>query len=152
MSLSAKQSDFLEYYADIASDTHNNATQSAIKAGYSVKTAYSQGQRLLKHVEVKAKMLDYKVKMAKRADIDRKYLTEQANTILATSDNERNKLTALSLLADLVGAKRDNAPNAEKEAAKAKRMSAEDREIAAAVAKIRTKELSKPSIKLRKDA
>lgn len=28
-----------------------NATQSAIRAGYSKKTAYSQGQRLLKHVE-----------------------------------------------------------------------------------------------------
>jgi phage terminase small subunit len=31
-----------------------NATQSAIRAGYSEKTAYSQGQRLLKHVEVSA--------------------------------------------------------------------------------------------------
>jgi phage terminase small subunit len=30
-----------------------NATQSAIKVGYSEKTAYSQGQRLLKNVEVK---------------------------------------------------------------------------------------------------
>lgn len=29
-----------------------NATQAAITAGYSKKTAYSQGQRLLKHVEV----------------------------------------------------------------------------------------------------
>ena len=32
--------------------TSLNATQSAIKAGYSPKTAYSQGQRLLKNVEV----------------------------------------------------------------------------------------------------
>jgi phage terminase small subunit len=30
-----------------------NATQAAIRAGYSKKTAYSQGGRLLKHVEVK---------------------------------------------------------------------------------------------------
>lgn len=29
-----------------------NATQAAIRAGYSARTAYSQGQRLLKHVEV----------------------------------------------------------------------------------------------------
>jgi len=29
-----------------------NATQSAIKAGYSEKTAYSIGQRLLKNVEI----------------------------------------------------------------------------------------------------
>ena len=31
-----------------------NATQAAIKAGYSEKTAYSQGQRMLKKVEVKS--------------------------------------------------------------------------------------------------
>jgi phage terminase small subunit len=30
-----------------------NATQAAIRAGYSAKTAYSQGQRLLKDVDVK---------------------------------------------------------------------------------------------------
>lgn len=35
----------------------NNATQAAIRAGYSQKTAYSQGQRLLKDVEVK-KIID----------------------------------------------------------------------------------------------
>jgi phage terminase small subunit len=29
-----------------------NATQAAIRAGYAERTAYSQGQRLLKHVEV----------------------------------------------------------------------------------------------------
>lgn len=36
----------------------NNATQAAIKAGYSPKTAYSQGQRLLKNVEVKKILAD----------------------------------------------------------------------------------------------
>lgn len=36
---------FREYVVDA------NATQSAIRAGYSSKTAYSQGQRLLKNVE-----------------------------------------------------------------------------------------------------
>ena len=34
--------------------TDMNATQAAIRAGYSEKTAYSQGQRLLKNVEVKS--------------------------------------------------------------------------------------------------
>lgn len=36
-----------EYMIDL------NATQAAIRAGYSEKTAYSQGQRLLKKVEIK---------------------------------------------------------------------------------------------------
>ena len=47
--LTAKQQRFCdEYLIDL------NATQAAIRSGYSKKTAYSQGQRLLKHVEVKA--------------------------------------------------------------------------------------------------
>ena len=36
----------------------HNATQAAIKAGYSAKTAYSQGQRLLKHVEVSGQLAE----------------------------------------------------------------------------------------------
>ena len=33
-----------------------NATQAAIRAGYSEKSAYSQGARLLKHVEIRAEL------------------------------------------------------------------------------------------------
>lgn len=46
--LTPKQRAFCEHY--IAS---HNATQAAKEAGYSKKTAYSQGQRLLKNVEAK---------------------------------------------------------------------------------------------------
>jgi phage terminase small subunit len=46
--LNGKQQLFADYYIETL-----NATQAAIKAGYSEKTAYSQGQRLLKHVEIK---------------------------------------------------------------------------------------------------
>lgn len=45
--LTPKQEAFVrEYLIDL------NATQAAIRAGYSEKTAYSQGQRLLKNVEI----------------------------------------------------------------------------------------------------
>lgn len=45
--LTAKQQRFVEeYLVDL------NATQAAIRAGYSEKTAYSQGQRLLNNVEI----------------------------------------------------------------------------------------------------
>jgi phage terminase small subunit len=45
--LTAKQRAFVrEYLIDL------NATQAAIRAGYSEKTAYSQGERLLRNVEV----------------------------------------------------------------------------------------------------
>lgn len=47
MAISIKQKVFIsEYVRDF------NATQAAIRAGYSADTAYSQGQRLLKHVEI----------------------------------------------------------------------------------------------------
>ena len=46
MALNTKQKQFYKEYLVDA-----NATQSAIRAGYSKKTAYSQGQRLLKNVE-----------------------------------------------------------------------------------------------------
>ena len=47
--MTAKQKRFCDEYL-----TDMNATQAAIRAGYSKKTAYSQGQRMLKNVEVKA--------------------------------------------------------------------------------------------------
>lgn len=49
--LNPRQTQFvLEYLVD------TNATQAAIRAGYSVKTAYAQGQALLKLPEVKARV------------------------------------------------------------------------------------------------
>ena len=44
--------------------TSGNATQSAKNAGYSEATAYSQGQRLLKNVEVAEKINSVKSQMA----------------------------------------------------------------------------------------
>ena len=47
--MTRKQARFVEEYVPT-----NNATEAAIKAGYSKKTAYSMGPRLLKHVQVVA--------------------------------------------------------------------------------------------------
>jgi len=47
--MTPKQKRFCELYL---TKYYGNATQSAIHAGYSKKTAYSQGQRLLKNVEI----------------------------------------------------------------------------------------------------
>lgn len=51
-----------EYMIDL------NATQAAIRAGYSVKTAYSQGQRLLKNVGIKTE-LDERMEKARSLKI-----------------------------------------------------------------------------------
>lgn len=62
--LTAKQQRFVEeYLIDL------NATQAAIRAGYSERTAYSQGQRLLKHVEVAALLQAKREEQSKRTEI-----------------------------------------------------------------------------------
>jgi phage terminase small subunit len=64
--LSEKHQRFVEeYLIDL------NATQAALRAGYSAATAYSQGQRLLKHVEV-AKA----VRAAKKARAERMAISQ----------------------------------------------------------------------------
>jgi phage terminase small subunit len=47
----------------------HNATRAAITAGYSAKTAYSQGQRLLKHVEISGQLADVAQKVAEIAGL-----------------------------------------------------------------------------------
>lgn len=73
MALTAKQQLFVqEYLIDL------NATQAAIRAGYSPKTAYSMGQRLLKNVEVAAAIAEALAKRAERVEIDQDYVLRQA--------------------------------------------------------------------------
>jgi phage terminase small subunit len=63
-SLTAKQIRFIEeYLVDL------NATQAATRAGYSAKTAYSAGQRLLKHVEVAEAISAARKAQAERTEV-----------------------------------------------------------------------------------
>lgn len=80
--LSTQQQLFVaEYLKDL------NATQAAIRAGYSEKTAYSQGQRLLKHVEVAAALTAAQQARSERTKIDADWvltrLAEEATADLA---------------------------------------------------------------------
>lgn len=63
-----------------------NATQAAIRAGYSEKTAYSQGQRLLKDVEVSAAIQNALSERSERTQIDADYVL---NTIKDTIERCR---------------------------------------------------------------
>lgn len=64
MALTEKQERFVEeYLVDL------NATQAAIRANYSEKTAYSQGQRLLKNVEVQEAIQTAVKKRSERTEI-----------------------------------------------------------------------------------
>jgi len=62
--LTPKRARFVgEYLVDL------NATQAAIRAGYSARTAYSQGQRLLKDVDVAAALDRARTARAERTEI-----------------------------------------------------------------------------------
>lgn len=63
--LTPKQQAFVdEYLIDL------NATQAALRAGYSERTAYSQGQRLLKHVEVQQAIQQAQQERKQRTQVD----------------------------------------------------------------------------------
>lgn len=63
--MNRRQSAFVdEYLIDL------NATQAAIRAGYSAKTASSQGERLLRNVEVSAAVSAAQAERSKRTRID----------------------------------------------------------------------------------
>ena len=67
--LSPKQERFArEYMLDL------NATQAAIRAGYSAKTAYSMGQRLLKNVEVQKAVQSAMDERSKRTEVNADYV------------------------------------------------------------------------------
>jgi phage terminase small subunit len=66
--LNPKQHAFVDQYmVDL------NATQAAIRAGYSAKTAYAQGHRLLKHVEVAAAVTARRKELADKMKLDREW-------------------------------------------------------------------------------
>ena len=60
----AKRSRFAEEYI-----VDSNATQAAIRAGYSKRTAYSQGSRLLKDPDVRAGIKTEQERHAQRVDV-----------------------------------------------------------------------------------
>jgi phage terminase small subunit len=92
--LNARQQRFCDEYL-----ISGNATQSAIKAGYSEKTAYSHGQRLLKDVEIKSyieeRMTEIKSEKIATAEEVLQYLTSvlrgetRSHEIVVDSDGAR---------------------------------------------------------------
>jgi phage terminase small subunit len=72
MSLSAKQRRFVaEYLIDL------NATQAAIRAGYSAKTAQQQGSRLLLNVVVQEELSKQQSKVAERLEITKDRIVDE---------------------------------------------------------------------------
>ena len=102
MELNDKQSKFIdEYMIDL------NATQAAIRAGYSEKTAYSQGQRLLKKVEIKAELKKRQGKASEVAGVTRDEIIADLKAIKdeCKSKNEYppHALRAIEILNKMLG-------------------------------------------------
>jgi len=83
--LTSKQESFVREYA-----IDMNATQAAIRAGYSEKAAYSQGHRLLKNVEITEAIEDTQEAHAERCNVTIDGLTDEleAARILAYSNGQ----------------------------------------------------------------
>jgi len=139
--LTEKQALFSKLMFTIGTQTFSNGVKSARKAGYkgSYGTLNQVARENLQKPLIIAEKQRIQAKTAKKVEKNRDYCIARAVDILEHSDNERNRLTALSLLADFIGAKRDNAPNAEREQAKLARMDDETKRVAQQLALLLTR-------------
>lgn len=77
MAMTNKQKRFAdEYLVDL------NATQAAIRAGYKEKTAYSQGQRMLKNVEIKTYIEEQLERLHNKKTADAQEVIEYLTSVL----------------------------------------------------------------------
>lgn len=80
-----------------------NATEAAIKAGYSKKTAYSQGQRLLKNDEIMNEIIESKDKLQAETEIKLIEVVNQIKVLAFEGESEAIKLKALDMLMKHLG-------------------------------------------------
>lgn len=91
--MNTKQARFADEYV-----VDNNATQAAIRAGYSPDTAYSQGQRLLKHVEVARAIASKSQKVAGRLELTAELVLNGLMDIALNGEREANRVRSFELL------------------------------------------------------
>ena len=81
--MTERQERFCQEYSKLG-----NATQSAINAGYSEKTAYSCGQRLLKDVEVQTRIKELQGEIKNQNIIDARKMQEVLTSIILQESEE----------------------------------------------------------------
>lgn len=90
-----KQKEFCEYYAECL-----NATEAAKKAGYSAKTAYSQGNRMLKNAEIVKYIKELQERAASVRIADIKEVKETWTSLMRDEKQKtRDRIRAGELLA-----------------------------------------------------
>ena len=99
MKLNARQKSFCEFY--VAS---GNATESAIKAGYSEKTARSIGQRLLTNVDIKKYIKELQEKAKESRILTAREKREWLSEVIKNGNEKlQNRLKALDILNKMDG-------------------------------------------------
>jgi len=90
--MTLKQRQFIKEYLG----NGGNATQAAIVSGYSKKTAYSSGQRLLKQVEIKKQIDEHQQRLLKDSDTK---VTDLLNILKEITENEMERRPTASIKA-----------------------------------------------------
>ena len=85
-----------------------NATEAAMKAGYSKTTSYSQGQRLLKNVEIMNQIKESQERLQEESEVKLKEVVLEINKIAINGESEAIKLKALDMLMKHLGGYADN--------------------------------------------
>ncbi len=75
-----------------------NATEAAIKAGYSEKTAKSIGQRLLTNVDIAQKITEYKNEANEQTGLELQDIVKKIWHFANNAKTETNQLKALDML------------------------------------------------------
>ena len=98
--MNARHRAFAEYYAQTA-----NATEAAVKAGFSARTAYSQGYRLLKNVEVQNLIQELQERAASERIADMETVKGFWSDVMRDEgEKTADRLKASELLAKSAGA------------------------------------------------
>ena len=75
-----------------------NATQAAIRTGYSVRTAKQQGSRLLTYVDVQEEIAKLEHEQRKVEKVDREYVIAGLRELAENAESEAARVRSLELL------------------------------------------------------
>ena len=106
--LTDKQERFAQAYV-----LHRNATEAAKNAGYSARSAYNQGYRMLKNGEIEERITNLENELVTNIDVIDEI--ENQYTFAKANGHTNSAIKALELLSRVRGAKSDKNINISKE-------------------------------------
>ena len=110
--LTEKQERFAQAYV-----LHRNATEAAKTAGYSARSAYNQGYRMLKNGEIAERITDLESELVTNIDVIDEI--ESQYTFAKANGHTNSAIKALELLSRVRGAKSDKNIDISKEGVEA---------------------------------